>query len=41
MYTNKLDLPPVIAVEFWKGRLFDVGAVDWQVDDQGFTVECC
>jgi hypothetical protein len=28
MYTNKLDLPPVIAVEFWKGRLFDVGAVD-------------
>ena len=25
LYTNKLDLPPVIAVEVWKDRVFDVG----------------
>jgi hypothetical protein len=25
IYTNKLDLPPVIGVEVWKGRLIDVG----------------
>ena len=25
IHTNNMDLPPVIAVEFWKGSLFDVG----------------
>jgi len=25
IYTSKLDLPPIIAVEIWKGRLVDVG----------------
>ena len=28
IYTNKLDLTPINAVEIWKGRLVDVG-VRW------------
>jgi len=41
IYTSKLDVPPIIAVDVWKGRLIDVGSVDWQVDDQQFTIMCC
>ena len=25
IYNSKLDLPPRIVVDFWKGRLVDVG----------------
>ena len=40
IYNNKLELPPVIVVDIWKGSLVDVGVSWLTVDYQRFTVGC-